>query len=46
MYQKYKETLYHGTVSEIQQIDLKKGLGRKDFGRGFYMAVNKAYLSV
>lgn len=42
MYQKYKETLYHGTISEIQQIDVMKGLGRKDFGRGFYMAVSKS----
>ena len=36
-----RTTLYHGTVSEIEQIDVKLGKGRKDFGRGFYMAVSK-----
>lgn len=33
--------LYHGTVSEIQQIDVSLGRARKDFGKGFYMAVSK-----
>lgn len=41
MCHKLKTTLYHGTVSEIQQIDVKYGRGRKDFGKGFYMAVSK-----
>lgn len=42
MYQNLKTVLYHGTVSEITQIDVKLGRGRKDFGRGFYMAVSKS----
>ena len=42
MYQNLKTVLYHGTVSEVTQIDVKLGRGRKDFGRGFYMAVSKS----
>ena len=42
MYHNLRTTLYHGTVSEILQIDVKLGRGRKDFGRGFYMAVSKS----
>lgn len=42
MYQNLETVLYHGTVSEITQIDVKLGRGRKDFGRGFYMAVSKS----
>ncbi|KRK36402.1 DUF3990 domain-containing protein [Levilactobacillus parabrevis] len=34
-------TWYHGTVSifykEIQEIDIQKSFGNKDFGRGFYL---------
>lgn len=41
MYQRLKETLYHGTISDIVKIDVAKGRGNKDFGRGFYMAVSK-----
>lgn len=41
MYRKLKTVLYHGTVSEIQKIDVKLGRERKDFGKGFYMAVTK-----
>lgn len=41
MYHNFKTILYHGTVSDIQQINVKLGRGRKDFGRGFYMAVSK-----
>lgn len=41
MYHNLKTILYHGTVSEIQQVDVKLGRGRKDFGKGFYMAVSK-----
>ncbi len=37
----FRTTLYHGTVSEIQYIDVHLGRGRKDFGKGFYMAVSK-----
>lgn len=41
MYHKLKTVLYHGTVSEIETVDVKLGRGRKDFGRGFYMSVSK-----
>lgn len=41
MYHKLRTTLYHGTISEIRQVDVQLGRGRKDFGRGFYMAVSK-----
>ncbi|MDE6620828.1 MAG: DUF3990 domain-containing protein [Lachnospiraceae bacterium] len=41
MYHNFKTTLYHGTVSEIQQINVNLGRERKDFGKGFYMAVSK-----
>ena len=37
----FKTIFYHGTVSKIQQIDVKLGRERKDFGKGFYMAVSK-----
>lgn len=42
MYHNLKTTLYHGTVSEIQKVDVELGRERKDFGRGFYMAVSKS----
>ena len=29
-------TLYHGTIYEFDKIDVSKGKGDKDFGRGFY----------
>ena len=29
-------TLYHGTIYEFDNIDVAKGKGNKDFGRGFY----------
>lgn len=35
------ETLYHGTPSQIEKIDVTKGRNNKDFGKGFYMAVTK-----
>lgn len=41
MYGKYKEVLYHGTISRIEHIDVKQGRGNKDFGKGFYMAVSR-----
>lgn len=28
--------LYHGTVYDIEEIDVTKGKGYKDFGKGFY----------
>jgi len=31
-----KITLYHGTIYEFDKIDVTKGKGNKDFGRGFY----------
>lgn len=36
------ETLYHGTISQIQTIDVTKGRDNKDFGKGFYMATTKS----
>ena len=41
MFEKYKTVLYHGTVSRIEHIDVKRGRGNKDFGKGFYMAVSR-----
>lgn len=41
MYRKIKTVLYHGTVSEISHVDVTLGRGRKDFGKGFYMAVSR-----
>ena len=38
---KIKTILYHGTVSEISHVNVNLGRGRKDFGKGFYMAVSK-----
>lgn len=36
-----KGVLFHGTVSEIMQVDVNAGRDHKDFGRGFYMATDK-----
>lgn len=41
MYRNIKTVLYHGTVSEISHVEVSLGRGRKDFGKGFYMAVSK-----
>lgn len=38
---KIKETIYHGTIYNIDNIDLSVGRGYKDFGKGFYLAYNK-----
>lgn len=38
----YKDTLFHGTISEIENVDVTKGKSYKDFGLGFYMAVEKS----
>lgn len=35
------ETLYHGTVYQINTIDVTKGRNNKDFGQGFYMATSR-----
>lgn len=43
MLHKYKDRLYHGTISEIEHIDVEEGRSRKDFGKGFYMAVSKKH---
>ena len=34
-------TLYHGTNSDIESIDLAKGIRYKDFGQGFYLTPNR-----
>lgn len=36
------KTLYHGSPVLFAKIDLEKGRPRKDFGRGFYLAVSKS----
>ena len=36
----FSDPLYHGTIDRIPQIDVTKGRLRKDFGRGFYMALD------
>ena len=42
MYQNLKNVLYHGTIATIEKIDINQGKGRKDFGKGFYMAVSRS----
>lgn len=42
MWLSLRTTLYHGTASEIQLVDVKLGWERKDFGKGLYMAVSKS----
>lgn len=37
----FNTVLYHGTITEIASVDVTHGKGRKDFGCGFYMAVNR-----
>lgn len=39
--QQINDTLYHGTIDSISSIDVTKGRSNKDFGKGFYMAVEK-----
>ncbi len=34
-------TLYHGTNTDIDKIDLSLGLQYKDFGKGFYLTPDK-----
>lgn len=34
-------TLYHGTNTDIEAIDLNKSLRFKDFGKGFYLTPNR-----
>lgn len=33
--------LYHGTIVEIDKIDLEKSKPNKDFGKGFYLSADK-----
>lgn len=33
--------LYHGTAQPFSKVDVQKGRDRKDFGKGFYMAISK-----
>jgi len=33
--------LYHGTNTDIESIDLTKGIRYKDFGKGFYLTTDK-----
>jgi hypothetical protein len=35
--------LFHGTIYEITEIDLAKGKGYKDFGKGFYATSVKSH---
>lgn len=34
-------TLYHGTNTDIETIDIEKGLRFKDFGKGFYVTPDR-----
>ena len=36
------DTLYHGTIDFFSSVDVTKGRSNKDFGKGFYMAVEKS----
>ena len=36
------DTLYHGTIQKFYSVDVSKGHSNKDFGKGFYMAVEKS----
>ncbi|MBR5177342.1 MAG: DUF3990 domain-containing protein [Lachnospiraceae bacterium] len=38
---KIKSTIYHGTITRIENINLQEGKGYKDFGKGFYLAYDK-----
>jgi len=38
-----KITLYHGTIHEIDAIDVSKGKPYKDFGAGFYLSPSKEH---
>lgn len=33
--------LYHGSIVNIDRIDLSKSRPNKDFGRGFYLSADK-----
>lgn len=40
--QQISDTLYYGTTDTIFSIDVSKGRSNKEFGKGFYMAVEKS----
>ena len=42
MLQLVSNIVYHGTAEKIEKVDVSKGRSSKDFGKGFYMAVNKS----
>ena len=35
--------LFHGSVYDINEIDVEKGKGYKDFGKGFYATSVKSH---
>ena len=37
-------TFYHGSYTEVRNIDLDKSESGKDFGKGFYLTSNKAII--
>lgn len=39
---KINDTLYHGSIDSFSSVDVTRGRGNKDFGKGFYMAVEKS----
>lgn len=41
MFQNIKTILYHGTIDEIESVKVTVGRDRKDFGKGFYIALSK-----
>ena len=34
------DSFFHGSAVEFKRIDVSRGRGRKDFGKGFYMALS------
>ena len=36
----FDRALFHGTLAHIDKIDVMQGKPRKDFGRGFYLALS------
>ena len=39
---KISDVLYHGSINYFSAIDVTKGRSNKDFGKGFYMAIDKS----
>ena len=42
MFSGVPEFLYHGSAVVFKAVDVRKGRGYKDFGKGFYMSVDRA----